>query len=277
MRTPAQIAAERRSYDLQFHRARIAFERATWPVLYATVREALALGFLPRAYGNVSPYANDPLPSDDTPRLCPPTLFGFAAGEQQHPLHSGGPGQGARYKVWATGKDAYLGWPSPDWLRDQPVWTAHDEGCGRRGTWAREGLHGSTLPEALAWCIAADQHCRQHFLVPDWHCGDPVLTAREWREVRAVLGKRPVAVAAPRQLDLFAPPPAAPAPPEPTRDERLHRSLATLPDAAADDSRWVLQECPGGWDIDHAIKQANLRRLEAGAPVFSWGESEAAA
>lgn len=250
---PELNATESHERAWQQRQAQIAAERAAWPEQYATVREALALGFLPHAYY----WAEGP----DNPEhraQRPPTKFGYPPGGLAYPAHAGGPSHGARFQVWSHQHD------TPDALRDRPVWEAGDPSfflhSGHYRTRAR-----LTLAEAFRYCIACGDHARQHFIVPEWTAdNDLVLPAGHWRELLALQDGS--CADAPRQLDLFG---AAPVAEPQTHRDVAFQVIASLPLGAPDDARYAWRATAVCYVIERIIDEANRRRIAAGVPALT--------
>lgn len=241
--------------DLLERRGKAQRERAAWPDLYEAVRDALALGFLPDAYGGAEPPAV----------LRPPTKFAYPAGGLAAPHHFNGPVQGARFGVWCH-RDG-----SPDDLRAEPIWIAGDWST----TQALFGFvyrtaGGLTLDEAWAACIAFAEHHRAHFVVPVWPREDgrphPALPIAHWRELLAIETGGPAVT----QGSLFDDAPARP-PSRLAAAQRSIRERLARPDAAEipDDPDFLLliRFGPGEvYAVEDLIDLANQARRDRGVP-----------
>jgi hypothetical protein len=219
--------------------AKAAAERETWPQLYATVREAIALGFTPGAYGNIT---------DKQTIYAPPTKFYYTAGPVRWPHHADRD-QAAMFIVFSHAKG------TPDALRDEPVWAAGDaQGylCPRE-YFTKYKL---TLPQALAHAIACARHYERHFLAPTWHDGCPELTAAEWRELAAL----PIATPEPETRDMFAPPP-----PE-TDEQRAQKAITLVAAGRFHTDRIRIKDRRAIYGIERLLDRANYERGRAPLP-----------
>ena len=232
-------ACERLGWAAQ--RATVAAERAAWPDRYVTVRDAIARGFVPFAYGGAPPPAI----------FRPPTKFAYPAGGLAHPHHADGPEAGSRFWVWSYTDG------SPDELRDRPVWFAGDtQPCP---LYVYKTLSGLTFDRALDACIAYAEHFVADFVVPTWEGGRPELTAGDWRRVLELTEPPPPS----GQLALFATE-------EPERDHRYRARraiLARLGDAFGGDVLWLDFAPSELYDVELLIDSANWRIGDAGVPA----------
>ena len=238
-------AADQRVMERQ---ARSEAEKSTWPERYATVRDAIARGFVPAAYGNVQGWPLNTLDVGTTIWL-PPTRFGYPPGGLSYPHHAGGPGAGARFHVWSHDRG------TPDELRDRRVWMAGAPNA-ILDCLPYRSYGGLTLPEALDRCVVLGAHYRQHFIVPDWVDEHPRLLAREWREMIAA-ETIPVQ---PAQLDMFAP---VARDPFSEVKEFIRGALAGYDDGEALQLTGTTRDI---YAVERLLDQANWQRAKQGVP-----------
>lgn len=191
--------------ELIERRERAIAERETWPALYEAVRDAMALGFIPDAYGNTD---------DDTSILCPPTKFAYPRAGVSAPMHAGGIGAGAAVTVYTHRHG------SPDEMRDERVWLISIQPVCTALLWDVQRERRSqphTFDEALAFAIELGDYAHEHYIVPQYHPDRrlPSLLLKHWRELAEAPLPTPAGQA---QLDLFAPAIERP-------DERAQRLL----------------------------------------------------
>lgn len=233
-----------RGMTYEDRQSRIAAERATWPEQYATVREAIALGFWPDAYRNTE---------NDASILCPPTKFCYPRAGVSYPLHVDGPAAGASLRFWTHHKG------TPDELRHKPVWLAAIEALDHPMQWTRFGP--ATFDETLAWCVALGDRMQAEFIVPvyDPETRDTSLPLHQWREIAAVPLPSDDPAPAPAQLALFDAP-------EPQPETTLSRTRRLIREALAgltvpDDT--MLRGSFYAYDVASLVGAANRRRQSA--------------
>lgn len=228
-----------------------AIDRAAWPERYASVRDAIALGFWPDAYG---------MTIGREIHCAPPLKFAYPAGGIAHPHHADGVAAGSYFWIWRFDDQNR----SPDELRDSPGWL-----CGPTnvcdGPWGMYPIRGGlTLDEAFAHVIACAAHYRRYCIVPDpdsWPT--PRLLTREWRELVDLCPVPPGT-----QLGLFDDPIQGPFAP-------CRRAIRDALRPLADDEPQALPANLYDLYVIELIHSANRRRRDAGLiPEFELEHQE---